>query len=85
MSKDILFNTIPQLIQHMHFEKQYGIKKISYAASFGIDYWDAPEKTNKIIKLLQDFDAVSVREQSGVTLCSDLFGIKAENHINPTL
>lgn len=49
-------------------------RKISYAASFGIDTWsEAPyEATENIKKLLKRFHAVSVREESGVSICKQL-------------
>ena len=51
------------------------IKRLSYAASFGVDVWEFNKKQEKVCrKLLQLFDAVSVREISGVKLC--------EKHLN---
>ena len=39
-------------------------RSIAYAASFGIDEWEGtPEETAECARLLQDFKAVSVREQ----------------------
>ena len=61
-------------------------KRISYAASFGVDTWDEPNNlTEKIRKELSLFDAISVRESSGVKLCSELFSIQAEHVLDPTL
>ncbi len=54
-------------------------KKIAYATSFGHDSSFYPK--DMIIKLgyyLQRFDKVSVRENSGVDICRDLFGIDAD-------
>ena len=62
------------------------IKKISYAASFGKDQWTLSEKkTAKYRKLLQAFDAISVRESSAIKLCKDLFRVDATQVIDPTL
>lgn len=62
------------------------IKKISYAASFGIDYWDGSTEMIEPIKhLLQQFDAVSVREESGVDLCKSIFDKDATLVLDPTL
>lgn len=49
-------------------------KKISYAASFGLDYFnEAPSKIlDNIKKLIHRFDAISVREVSGVKICQDM-------------
>ncbi len=45
------------------------IKKISYAASFGVDYWEATENQTKEVKRkINTFNAISVREKSGVNL-----------------
>lgn len=48
-------------------------KRISYAASFGKSEWDATEYDNDIKELLSKFDYVSVREDSGVNICRDIF------------
>ena len=60
---------------------------LSYAASFGKDDWDeAPEEaTNNIKKLLRRFQAISVREESGVRICSETFDREAVEVLDPTL
>jgi len=59
---------------------------ISYAASFGIDSFEGSEREqNKVQNLLSRFDAVSVREKSGVDICRDYFNINAEHVLDPTL
>ena len=51
-------------------------KKIAYAASFGVDYWEGDEKLTEEIKpLIKRFDHISVREQSGINICKNTFGI----------
>lgn len=51
-------------------------KKIAYAASFGIDYWEGDEKLTEEIKpLIKRFDHISVREESGIDICKNTFGI----------
>ncbi|CAH6784683.1 PS_pyruv_trans domain-containing protein [Vibrio chagasii] len=63
-----------------------GIKKVSYAASFGTDSWDLDEvATAKISNEVNRFSAISVRESSGVDLCRDVFGINAQHVLDPTL
>lgn len=61
--------------------------KISYAASFGTeqldDYGDDLMQDSQ--RLAGRFDAISVREDSGVNLCRDHWGVRAEWHIDPTL
>lgn len=62
------------------------IKKMAYAASFGTDKWEFTESQTNLFKLLlSKFDYVSVRESSGVKLCSEKFGLKAELVLDPTL
>ncbi|TWI63388.1 polysaccharide pyruvyl transferase [Desulfobotulus alkaliphilus] len=64
------------------------VKKISYAASFGLDRWEAEKDSDltKILKkYLQDFSAISVREDSGVNICNDIFDVEAHHVLDPTL
>lgn len=57
------------------FAESWNIKRISYAASFGIDYWDySAQDTEKCKSLIHKFDAVSVRESSGIKLCKKYLG-----------
>jgi hypothetical protein len=61
-------------------------KRISYAASFGVDYNEFDSKDLKeCSRLLKLFDAVSVREEGAVTLCQKEFGIKPQLVLDPTL
>src|SRR5690606_31555421 len=51
---------------------QKKIKRISYAVSFGVSNWEFNDEETRICKkLLEKFDAISVREDSGVTLVRD--------------
>lgn len=60
--------------------------KIAYAASFGVDFWEGDKKlTEKIKPLAQRFDYISVREESGIKICKDTFGIDAVCVLDPTL
>lgn len=63
------------------------IKKVAFAASFGIDFWEAnPTQTYTAAQLIQQFEAVSVRENSGVDLCRDYLGYNRAIHLlDPTL
>ena len=77
-----------QEIEHafLDFTEGWNIKRIAYAASFGTDEWEyTSEQTEKCAKLLKQFDAVSVREDSGVSLCREHFHIEAEHVLDPTL
>lgn len=74
-------------IAFLDFTKGWNIKRIAYAASFGIDYWDFTEKDTNIIKeSISQFDAVSTREDSGVSLCKQYLGYNyAIQVLDPTL
>ncbi|MDV7187792.1 polysaccharide pyruvyl transferase family protein [Lutibacter sp. TH_r2] len=62
------------------------IKRVSYAASFGKDSWQYPDKETKRCKdLVKKFDAVSVREKSGVTLCNQFLEVNAQHQLDPTM
>lgn len=67
-------------------EKNSSIKKIAYAASFGIDSWNYTDHvTQKVRKLVQKFYYISVREISGVQLCKSKLYIDAKHVVDPTL
>lgn len=54
----------------LDFVKDSTVKRMAYAASFGIDAWEfTAEETGTCKDLLRQFDYVSVREKSGVFLC----------------
>ena len=58
--------------------------RASYAASLGISYM--PQGTrNLVTEYLKDFDKISVREQTGCTLLSELTEKEVEVNIDPTL
>lgn len=60
-------------------------RRISYAASFGTDTWNFPNLTSEVKNLLGKFDAISVREESGVKICNDVFNVSATLVADPTL
>ena len=62
------------------------MKRISYAASFGVDEWEySKEETEKCSCLAKLFDVISVREESGVTLCKNHLGVNASLVLDPTM
>ena len=62
------------------------IKRIAYASSFGVDEWEfTKEQTLRCAALAKQFDAISVREKSGVVLCRDYLGVEATHVLDPTL
>ncbi len=71
---------------YLHFASGRPIKKIAYAASFGVDQWDyTQEQTAQCSSLAQEMNAISVREESGVALCREYLGVKAQCVLDPTL
>lgn len=69
----------------LDFANGLTIKRIAYAASFGVDYWEFnQQQTLKAQKLIRDFDAISVREQSGLELCRRYLHRKALHVLDPT-
>lgn len=62
------------------------VKRIAYAASFGVDYWEfSNEMTARINALIREFELISVREQAGIDLCKKHLDINATLVLDPTL
>lgn len=62
------------------------IRRIAYAASFGVDNWEyTKEETEVCAQLAKQFDAITVREESGIALCRDHLGVTAEQALDPTM
>lgn len=60
--------------------------KLAYAASFGSDKWEfSTEETIECATLAKMFDAVSVREKSGVDLCKKYLHVEAKHLLDPTM
>ena len=66
---------------------QKNIRRLSYAASFGVSDWEfTEEETQDCKELLQHFDAISVREKSGIDIVSNYLGRNDAIHvIDPTM
>ena len=61
-------------------------KRVAYAVSFAVDriklaFWER----GRVLRLLKKFDSISVRESSGVDICAQAFGLKAEHVLDPTM
>lgn len=70
----------------LDFWPDFSGKRVAYAASFGGSEWVyTAEQEKKCGALAQKFNAVSVREASGVQLCKDHFGVEATHVLDPTL
>lgn len=62
------------------------VKRASYASSFGMGIWKAPEKLTSIAKrMLSKYVAVSCREASGIKILKDVFDIDATEVLDPTM
>ena len=56
------------------FTRDWNVKRLAYAASFGTDELEyESEQLARCAALLNKFDAVSVREKSGVRMCGEWF------------
>ena len=71
---------------YLDFTEGWDIRRMAYAASFGTDEWEyTPGQTEMCARLLKVFDAVSVREKSGVDLCREHFSVRAKHVLDPTM
>lgn len=76
-----IYNDFLDFCQH-----KQGVKRIAYAASFGVDSWDFnEEQTKECSRLAKLFDAISVREDSGIALCKEHLGVDAVHLLDPTM
>lgn len=64
---------------------QEKINKIAYAASFGFDKCNIDFELDSCKRGISSFKAVSVREASGVGICSNVFQIPAQQVLDPTM
>lgn len=70
----------------LDFTKGMNVKRIAYAASFGVEQCTfSEEQLHHCSTLLKQFDAISVREDSGVRICKESFGVEAVQMLDPTL
>lgn len=73
-------------IAFLSFTDGCDVKRISYAASFGTDECEySEEQLVGCRRYLKEFDAISVREQSGVTICKECFDANAVHVLDPTM
>jgi len=64
------------------FTSGWDVKRISYAASFGTDQLEYEYlQLEACAKLLEGFDAVSVREDSGVRMCEEWLDYEKAVHV----
>lgn len=80
-------NVGEQGIYFLDFVRGRDLRRVAYSASFGVDNlgeYPAALKS-RCGDLLKAFDAVSLREESGVRLCREEFGVDASHTLDPTL
>lgn len=66
--------------------EERSVKRIAYAPSFGTADWVyTPEQESRCKALLSLFDRVSVREDDGVKLCKEHFGVNAVLVLDPSM
>lgn len=71
---------------YLKFTEGWNIKRLAYAASFGTDKWEyTPKQTEGCSRLAKLFNAISVRENSGVELCKRNLGVDAQHVLDPTM
>jgi hypothetical protein len=65
------------------FTKQFNIKRITYGASFGTEDKEfSLEQQKKCGELIRLFDAVSVREMSGINMIKDVYEWKCKEPVH---
>ena len=70
----------------LKFALKFSGLKIAYAASFGTVCWNVPEDEMQILQYLSSkFNAISVREASGVCLCKHYLKVEALHICDPTI
>lgn len=71
----------------LSFTKGIQIKRVAYAASFGTDHLSEYSKAEIGIALecIKLFNAVSVREETGIRLCRDYLKTNAVHVLDPTM
>jgi len=68
------------------FTKDWTAKRVAYAASFGVETWEqSASETNKTREAIKMFDAISVREESGIRLLKENLGVDSIQVLDPTL
>lgn len=71
---------------YLNFAQELELKRIAYAASFGVDEWEYDkELTARCSSLAKKFNAISVREKSAINLCNEYLGVESELVLDPTM
>lgn len=74
------------LCSFFDFANGLQIKRIAYAASFGVNHWEfTKSQTKHCQELIRNFNAISVRENTGVDLCRKYLCCDALQVLDPTM
>ncbi len=77
------YHSIGNNIFHLNFAAA-DKKKIACAVSFGVDFFEGTPQDTKITKYyVNQFDNISVREDTGVELCKNVFNVDATHILDP--
>lgn len=80
-----MFQLNPAL-SFLSFAKDWSIKRIAYAASFGTSDWEFDEaQTKECADLVSLFSFIGVREIDGVKLCKEYLHVDSDFVLDPTL
>lgn len=67
---------------YLRFASSWNVRRVAYAASFGTDQLEYTyQQLEACSALLKRFDAVSVREDSGVMLCDEWLDVEGVKHV----
>lgn len=70
----------------LKFAENWDIKRIAYAVSFGTSKWEySYSMTKKCAELASKFNAISVRETTGLDLCKQYLGSNVCQCLDPTM
>lgn len=70
----------------LEFTRGWNLRRVAYAASFGTDEWETGDwMRRRCARAVGMFNAVSVREDSGVAMCRDYLGVDAVHVLDPTM
>lgn len=70
----------------LQFTDNSDVKRIAYATSFGVDEWEYTDDETKMCQMLiKKFDAVGVREDTGVVCCEKYLNFKSTHVLDPTM
>lgn len=87
MWRDNYFRSDFSPVAYLDFAKDYDAKKVAYAVSFGKGTCVHPENRRDYLEgLIKKFTAISVREESGVKILKETFGVDSGVWVaDPTL